>query len=55
MVKIHNNKLTIINNTGYTMSFHRDWFDSGRVGDGFKWPPHMGNGSKETIMCYESK
>ncbi|XP_066912782.1 uncharacterized protein [Clytia hemisphaerica] len=53
MGKIHNNEITIVNQTGYQMEFFGEWFDSGRVADGNCWPHTIGNGEKATILCYE--
>ena len=55
MVKIHNNKLVIANNTMVPLTFLKEWFDSGRVADGFKWPSVISPGAKETVLCYESE
>ena len=53
MVKTHNCLIKITNNSGMDMQFCRDWFDSGRVADGFDWPPVIKNGSRSDILCYE--
>eukprot|EP00111_Clytia_hemisphaerica_P007998 TCONS_00023235-protein len=53
MVKKHNNKLKITNDTGHILKYHGEWFDSGRVADGFRWPELIQDGGKETILCYE--
>ena len=55
MVKIHNNKLIITNGTRVPLKFLKEWFDSGRIADGFKWPSEISPGAKETVLCYESE
>lgn len=53
MVKEHNVKLTIENKSGIDMVFYEDWFQSGRVADGFAWPDKLVDGDHQTILCYE--
>lgn len=53
MVKTHNVKLVINNQSGYDMKFVTDWFKSGRVADSFHWPEKISNGTVATILCYE--
>lgn len=54
MPKSHVVKLTIRNQTQLTMTFAGDWFDSGRVADGWSWPKTIAPGGAQTIECYES-
>lgn len=37
MVKTHNCQVKIENKTMFLMTFVREWYDSGRVADGFTW------------------
>ena len=53
MVKVHNVKLTIQNNTPFEMTYQDSWFDSGRVGVGYVWPRTIATNKNATIMCYE--
>ncbi|MEZ5016138.1 MAG: hypothetical protein R2800_03745 [Flavipsychrobacter sp.] len=53
MAKSHNVKLTITNKSGVDLNFAGEWFDSGRVADGYSWPKVIKNGDHETILCYE--
>ncbi|XP_066917806.1 uncharacterized protein [Clytia hemisphaerica] len=53
MVKKHNIKLKITNGTGSSLKYHGEWFDSGRLADGFRWPELIQDGGKETVLCYE--
>lgn len=53
MVKTHNVKLVINNQSGYDMTFVTDWFKCGRVADSFSWPQKISNGAVATILCYE--
>ena len=53
MVKIHNNLVKIHNTSGVTMTYQSQWYDSGRVADGFSWPDKINNGSDATVLNYE--
>ncbi len=53
MAKSHVVKLTITNKSGVDLNFVGDWFDSGRVADGYSWPKTIANGDHQTIECYE--
>ena len=53
MVKTHNCLLKITNNSGMDMNFSSDWFDSGRVADGFDWAPVIKDGNSSNTLCYE--
>lgn len=53
MPKSHVVKLTINNATDHVMQYKNDWFDSGRVADGWSWPETISPGSTAIIECYE--
>ena len=53
MVKEHNVHLIIENHSGVTMQYPSDWFDSGRLADGYHWPSSVPNGAKLDVLCYE--
>ena len=53
MAKSHVVLLTITNKSGSDLNFSGDWFDSGRVADGYSWPAVIANGDHQTIECYE--
>jgi len=53
MAKTHVVLLTITNKSGHDLNFEGDWFDSGRVADGYSWPKVITNGDHQTIECYE--
>lgn len=53
MAKTHVVKLTITNNTGYTMSNPTSWFDSGRVADGWNIPTTISPGTTQVVEMYE--
>ena len=53
MVKQHNVRLNVENDSGITMQYSSDWFDSGRVADGYTWPSTVGSGEKLDVLCYE--
>ena len=52
-MKTHNCLLKITNKSTFDMNFSSDWFDSGRVADGFDWPSVMRTGNFSQILCYE--
>ena len=54
MVKVHNCLLKIYNgqNSGH-MTYVTDWYDSGRLGDGFSWPMTIKPGHESQILNYE--
>lgn len=54
MVKEHNVRINIDNQSGKEMAFANDWFDSGRLADeNPQWPQKIGSGENATILCYE--
>lgn len=53
MPKSHVIKITITNQTQLPMKFTQEWFDTGRVADGWSWPDTIQPGGKEIIECYE--
>src|SRR5690348_7844239 len=53
MPKQHAIVLRIQNNTGVTLTFKSDWFDSGRLGDGESWPSTIEDGDTSVIQMYE--
>ncbi|XP_057308797.1 uncharacterized protein LOC130647085 [Hydractinia symbiolongicarpus] len=53
MVKQHNIKLNIQNNTSFTMTYHSDYFESGRLADSFSWPKVINTSGQDTVLCYE--
>ena len=53
MVKVHNIKLVINNNSGFNMTYKGDWYDSGRLADDYSWPKSISNGDHATILSYE--
>ncbi len=54
MVKEHNIKLTINNESRFEMTKVGDWFDSGRLADTYNWPQTIAEGDKAVTLCYES-
>jgi hypothetical protein len=53
MAKAHVVKLTIKNNTGYTMSNPSSTFESGRVADGWNIPTTISPGDTAVVEMYE--
>ncbi len=53
MVKNHNIKLTINNESRFEMTYVGDWFDSGRLADTYSWPQTIPKGDKPVTLCYE--
>ena len=53
MAKSHVIKLTITNQSGFDLTFVKDWFDSGRLADNESWPKTIKDGDHQTITCYE--
>lgn len=53
MPKSHVVKLMITNKTPFLMKYKSDWFDSGRIADGWSWPEEILPGDTEIIECYE--
>ena len=45
--------MMITNKSGFPMTFRKDWYDSGRLGDSYKWPSSILNGDSCDIMNYE--
>ena len=52
MPKIHSIIVKIQNNSGFDMSYHSHWYDSGRLGDGYCWKSIPDNDHKE-VLSYE--
>ncbi len=53
MVKQHNVHLIIENHSGVTMQSPSEWFDSGRIADGYHWPSSVADGETLDVLCYE--
>ena len=54
MVKIHNIVLTIENNTDQDLVKPVEWFNSGRLGDGWEWPKSIpAHGGKAKVELTE--
>ena len=53
MVKEHNVKVKIINNTRFGMRYFSQWYDSGRPADGFSWPQFIRSGETSVVLNYE--
>ena len=53
MVKTHNVRMIVENNSGFTMIFKNQWYDSGRLADTYIWPKTVENGGKIDILNYE--
>ena len=53
MGKNHSVVLTITNKSGDDMIYKANWFDSGRLSNGFGWPEKIPNGGANEISCYE--
>lgn len=53
MVKLHNCLVEITNKTQFPMTYVLDWYDSGRVADGFTWPPTINANDHQTVLSYE--
>ena len=53
MVKHHNCLVNIQNNTTSPMTYQLEWYDSGRVADGFSWPSTIAPGEHVEILSYE--
>ena len=54
MVKEHNCLVKIYNGpNSRDMTFVRDWYDSGRVADGFSWPNTINPGQETIVLSYE--
>ena len=53
MPKIHSCLVKIYNNSGMNMRFMRDWYDSGRIGDGYSWPKTIADKTREDVLNYE--
>ena len=52
MVKTHNCVVEIENRTTFHMTYVRDWYDSGRVADGFTWTD-VAPGDRSVVSNYE--
>ena len=53
MVKEHNIRMMISNESGFPMTRRGEWYDSGRLGDSYSWPSRIQNGDHCDIMNYE--
>lgn len=53
MVKTHNVLVKISNKSGFDMTYKDDWYDSGRVADGFSWPKSISNDDHQDVLNYE--
>lgn len=53
MVKTHVIRLQISNKSGLDMTYHSDWYYSGRLAESYSWPKTILNGGKCDIMNYE--
>ena len=53
MVKEHNCRVKIFNNSKSKMTYVRDWYDSGRLADSYIWQQIIEPGDKADILNYE--
>ena len=54
MVKGHNVKIQVTNQSSHEMTYQSDWFHAGRLADAFKWPEKIASeGGSATVLCYE--
>ena len=54
MVKSHNCLVTISNGQNSSdMTFVKDWYDSGRLADGYSWPTTIKPGDESKVLSYE--
>lgn len=53
MVKTHNVRMIVENNSGFTMIFKNQWYDSGRPADTYIWPKSVENSGKIDMLSYE--
>ena len=53
IMKFNNCLLKISNNSKFDMKFSSEWFEHGRVADGFDWPRVIKAGSFSQTLCYE--
>ena len=53
MVKSHNCLVKINNETKSDMTFVGDWYEHGRLGDGFPWPAVIKPGKEASVLSYE--
>lgn len=53
MVKEHNCRVEIFNNSKSKMTYVRDWYDSGRLADSYSWQQIIEPGDKADILNYE--
>ena len=52
MPKFNSCLVKIWNNSGINMRFLRDWYHSGRIGDGYSWPKTIADrNSKDALIC----
>lgn len=52
-VKDHNILVKITNNSSIPMKYLREWYDSGRVADGFSWPAVIDRDHPAQVLNYE--
>ena len=50
MVKEHNCLVDITNKTQFSMSYMEEWYDSGRLADGFRWPKTINAGEHQKVL-----
>ena len=53
MVKEHNCRVKIFNNSRSKMTYVRAWYDSGRLADSYCWPQIIEPGHEADILNYE--
>ena len=53
MVKNYNVLVKFTNNSGFDLIHIGDWYDSGRVADGFSWPAIVTDGDHCQVLNYE--
>ena len=53
MVKEHNCIIRISNGTKSVFNYVRDWYDSGRLADGYSWPNEIQPSHETNILSYE--
>ena len=54
-LKVKNNNVivTITNRSNIPMKYRREWYDHGRVADGFFWPAVIDSDHPATVLIYE--
>ena len=53
MVKSNNVKVSIVNNTDIPMTYISEWYECGRLADGFLWPATIDQGHPAIVLNYE--